>query len=186
VVVLVEGDVTDDYIPEIRGIGTGFFVDKEHVLTVAHVANHLIDDTIRLVLWNGQKIAARKIATDELNDLALLRVDFNDVKFYKIPRLNLGTDPQIGELVFLIGSPYLFRGTMSVGILSRRTTIVPNSLWNCDVYLVDAVCEGGHSGSPAFDAKLGVVGILTGYCGKFSVLIPSYSVCCFLRVNGIK
>lgn len=181
-IVTVSGDRIDDYEDKVRGVGTGFFVGKNHVLTNAHVADIIIDGTMKLQLWNGETILAKKIAVDERNDLALLQINPDDVKFYDIPELSLDTIPQIGESVFIIGSPYLYSNTMTVGIFSRGTTVGndPRWIWDCEVYFVDAGVEGGNSGSPVLDVDLGVIGIVSGYCGKLTVVIPAYNIRSFI------
>lgn len=186
-VVMVRGDETDDGINKPYDIGTGFFISKQYVLTVEHVINQTIEGTIELQLWNGQLIPAKKIAVDKFNDLALLQIDPKDIKSYKIPKLNLETYPQVGESVFIIGSPNAFYGTLTKGILSRGTSkrIVFNWYWSCEVYLTDAIIESGNSGSPVFNTRCEVIGIVTGYYGKFTVVIPSYSIRAFLKgCNG--
>lgn len=187
-VVTVRGDRISDYNdPNIYGVGTGFFISEQYVLTVAHVINLVDANSIELQLWNEQIILAKKIAIDEPNDLALLQIDPNDIKLYEISKLNFKTDPQIGEMIFIIGSPYLFTNTMSKGIFSRGATTNDDYYgwpWKSEVYLVDGIVGGGNSGSPVFNAKLNVIGIVTGYCGKFSVIIPSNNITRFLKEHN--
>lgn len=185
-VVLVRGDEIDDGINEPYNIGTGFFISKKYVLTVAHVVDQIIEGTIELQLWNRRLISAKLIAVDKFNDLALLQIDPNDVKTIKIPKLNLYTYPQIGEMIFIIGSPNSFYGTLTEGILSRGASRrnALNWYWSCEVYFTDATIENGNSGSPVFNARCEVIGIVTGYYGKFSVVIPSYSIRAFLKEHN--
>lgn len=188
IVVTVRGDRLNDWDPNnIVGVGTGFFIDEKYVLTVAHIINSIDANTVELRLWDEQIISAQLIAKDDANDLALLQIDPNDIKTYEILELNFRTDPQIGEMVFIIGSPYLFNNTMTKGIFSRGTTIDKDPRWffKFDIYLVDAFVEGGSSGSPVFNVNLKVIGIVTGYCGKLSVVIPAYSIVDFLIANKV-
>lgn len=182
-VVMVRGDRTDDSKKEICNVGTGFFITPRYVLTVAHVADLLIKNTVELQLWNERIISAKKVTTDKFNDLALLQIDPNDIRSYKIPKLNLETYPQVGEMIFIIGSPNSFYGTLTQGILSRDTSkrIAFNWYWSCEVYFTDATTEKGNSGSPVFNARCEIIGIATGHYGKFSVVIPSYSIRAFLK-----
>jgi len=185
-VVLVRGDRIDDSTNEICNVGTGFFIAPKYVLTVDHVANIIAEGTIELQLLNGQLIPAKKIAVDRFNDLALLQIDPNDVKTIKISKLNLNTYPQVGETVFIIGSPNSFYGTLTKGILSRGTLKrnAFNWYWDCEVYFTDAITEAGNSGSPVFNVRSEIVGIVTGYYAKFSVVIPSYSIRAFLKEHN--
>lgn len=181
-IVTVRGDVPNQWGDvEHRGMGTGFFITDEYVLTVYHVAK--AGTNLEIVLWDKTVIRADMHAVDSRNDLAILRIDPNEVRFYNIPEFDFETNPQIGEVIFVVGSPFLFDGTMTVGILSRKTTRIPR--WDCDVYLVDVAVNGGNSGSPVFDAKFRAIGIVKGYCGSFAVVIPSYSIRCFLRATNL-
>jgi len=185
-VVMVRGDKIGDLTDEICNIGTGFFIAPEYVLTVAHVADRIIENTVELQLWNKNIISAKKIAIDDFNDLTLLQIDPNDIRSYKIPKLNLETYPQVGESVFIIGSPNSFYGMLTQGILSRGTTRRDafNWYWSCKVYFTDAIIESGNSGSPVFNTRCEIIGIVTGYYGKFTVVIPSYSIRAFLKEHN--
>jgi len=187
-VVMVKGEVMNNWRgSEIQGIGTGFFINKEYVLTNHHIASIIADGTIKLRLWNGEMISAKKIALDEKYDLALLQVDVEDTRFYDLPELNLETIPQIGDEVYIIGSPRLYYNTMTKGILSRKSTTGNSAgwLWNCKIYFVDAPIQGGNSGSPVLDIDSGVIGIVSGMGGNLTIVIPSYSILSFLKEQGI-
>lgn len=185
-VVTVRGDKVDDKTNEICNVGTGFFITPKYVLTVAHVVKIIKEDTVELQLWNGDIVPAKKIAVNKFNDLALLQIDPNDIKSYEILLLDLWTNPQVGETIFVVGSPNAFDRTLSRGIFSRGTTKLdhPQWYWHCEIYLIDANIEGGSSGSPVFDIKHRIVGIVSGYYGNFTVIIPSYSIRAFLKEHN--
>jgi len=179
--VTIYGDRNDDFSNEIRGVGSGFFVDERHVLTNAHVANSIIDGTAELRLLNGKTVKVKRVAVNDHYDLALFRAESE----YDGPVFNLETDPEIGSKVFVIGSPSLFAGTLTTGILSRKTTTYDKWSWDCEVYLIDACILGGSSGSPVFDMDDGIVGMVSGGNGGMTVIIPSFSICAFLREHGV-
>jgi len=183
IVVTVRGDRNYDETSEIDDVGTGFFITHNHVLTVAHISDNIVGGTVELRLWNGIIIPAKKIAIDRFNDLALLQINPKDVKPYKIPKLDLLLNPQIGERIFIIGSPNSFHNTMTQGIFSigRLKRFASNWPWKCDFCLVDANIEPGSSGSPVFNINHKFVGIVTGYYNDFTVVIPSHSIHTFLR-----
>ena len=185
-VVVIRSDRTmeNNRFPDI-GKGTGFFINDEYVLTVNHVVEAYRGIPIELRLWNGEAVEAEVVARDTIHDLALLRIDPNAVEHYKIPKLNLETDPQIGETVFIIGSPHMYYNTMAKGIFSRGSTLGRNSrwLWKREVYFIDVTTMKGNSGSPVFNVELGVIGIVSGTYSDITVVIPSHRIRSFLVEN---
>lgn len=184
-VVTVRGDSRFDWTSEIKDLGTGFFISRNYVLTVAHVTRAMRGNFIELRLWNGNIVPAKRIAVNHFDDLALLQIDPNNVP--EIPILDLWTNPQVGEIIFVVGSPNALDGTLTKGVFSRGTTKLdhPQWYWLCEVYLIDANSEGGNSGSPVFDIRHRVVGIVSGHYGNFTVIIPSYSIRSFLKESKV-
>jgi len=170
---------------KIRFVGTGILIDKYHILTMAHLVNAVVENTLQIEFLDGQTIEAKKIAVDIFNDLALLQIDSRNVKFYKIPKLKFEANPQISEVIFVVGSPYSLEETITKGILSTKARTIPRTIWLCEVYLIDAVIQGGNSGSPVFNADFEIVGLITGYIDKFAVVIPAFSINSFLEKNRI-
>ena len=99
------------------GFGSGFFVKPNLIATNYHVIAGAASGTAKLV----GKYTIYKIegwtATDEDNDLALLKVSA-----YGIKPLLLGNSDaiRIGETVYVAGNPKGLEGTFSDGIISSR------------------------------------------------------------------
>lgn len=188
IVVTVRGDNVNDWDPnKIVGLGTGFFINEEYIITAAHVARVIDGNTAEIKLWDERIIPAQLIARDDANDLALLRIDSNSMDPNDFFKLTHEVNPQIGEKIFMIGSPRLFYNTLSSGVFSRGTTIELNRwLWSCDFYLVDINGGPGSSGSPVFNTDLELVGVIVGYTPGFAIVIPSYSIIRFLNENGVQ
>jgi len=167
----------------IDGRGSGVFVTEDLVLTANHVVGN--EENFTIVLWNTIRVYGKTFIRDVDSDLALVKIDAGAVKFLEIRRLSFDAYPKIGDRVFVIGSPFMFANTMSTGIVSRLSTRLDNSPWICELFLVDYKTAPGYSGSPVFDANGRVVGIHVGSMGNFGLMIPSYSVNCFLKANGL-
>lgn len=99
------------------GQGSGFFVRRDLVATNFHVIDGAKKVNAKLV---GTGITHRiegVVATDETNDLALIKVTTHGVT-----PLPLGDSDkvQIGETVYVVGNPKGLEGTFSDGIISAR------------------------------------------------------------------
>ncbi len=94
-----------------RGTGSGFFVDRRHVITAAHVvdgASHINASA------NGEPISVAVVGIDRGQDVALLRAD----SAYKGPVIKLGGTPAIGAAVAAIGFPRGDDITLTTGAVS--------------------------------------------------------------------
>src|SRR5205085_3425468 len=105
----------------------------------------------------AQILVAKVVGTDRETDLALLKVDANN-----LPTLPLGIDhpARAGELVFAIGSPEGLQSSITMGVVS--------SVWRQPdpespmVYVqTDAPINSGNSGGPLVDLDGYVVGLNT-------------------------
>ncbi|WFO76301.1 trypsin-like peptidase domain-containing protein [Desulfurococcaceae archaeon MEX13E-LK6-19] len=148
---------------EIRGIGSGFIIDKRLVVTNSHVVYGA--DRVAVLFSNGNKCGARIIAVDPYRDLALLETESDTPK-----PLKLGDSDKIkiGEIVFAIGSPLGLPGpTVTMGVVSAvGRTIVGKSITGEDIVLedliqTDAAINPGNSGGPLINASGEAIGITT-------------------------
>ena len=99
------------------GQGSGFFVRRNLIATNFHVIDGAAKGYARLVNTAITYPIEGVTATDETNDLALLKVTVHGI----LP-LELGDSNavQIGETVYVAGNPLGFEGTFSDGIISGR------------------------------------------------------------------
>ena len=134
-----------------QGLGTGFFVRRDTVLTNAHVvgAHTAVDLTA-----GGRSYSARVASISTSTDLAVLQVVNTDVNQ---PALRLGTaaDLRAGQEVIAIGS--------ALGVLSNTVTrgIVSAIRQAGAVTLIqtDAAINPGNSGGPLLDRAGVVIGV---------------------------
>jgi len=141
------------------GIGTGFLIGKNKILTNAHVVSNA---RRLLVTVHGrpEKYPARVVHIAHDCDLAMLEVeDFSDFEDY--PTFELGDIPQLESQVRVIGYPIGGeRLSVTRGVVSR-IDFQPYSHSRADSHLVvqiDAAINPGNSGGPVVqDGK--VVGV---------------------------
>jgi serine protease Do len=140
-----------------RGLGSGVIVSEEgYILT----NNHVIDDTdeIKVRLYNGDEITAELIGTDPQTDIAVLKIDVDN-----LPTLKMGNsdDAKVGSFVLAIGSPLSenLAHTVSFGIVSARGRSLNNLTAYGDYIQTDAAINPGNSGGALIDMNGELVGI---------------------------
>src|SRR5262249_45756554 len=97
-----------------RGTGSGVIISPDgYILTNNHVAGAA--EEIRVKLYDGRELKARRIGMDSETDLALIKVEAQN-----LPYATLGDSSKLeqGEWVVALGSPFGLEQTMTVGIVS--------------------------------------------------------------------
>ena len=133
------------------GQGSGFFVRPNLIATNFHVIDGAAKGIARLVNKGTAYPIEGLAGTDEINDLALLRVTIHGV----IP-LSLGDSDkvQIGQTVYVAGNPLGFEGTFSDGIVSNRRNT--NGIERLQM---TAPISPGSSGGPVLNTSGEVIGV---------------------------
>jgi putative serine protease PepD len=145
--------------------GTGFIIrDDGLILTNYHVISG--DQQPEVTMPNSQKrYAARILARDRRNDLALIKIDAPA----KLAALKMGdSDPlQVGQKVLAIGNPFEFDFTLTTGIVSSvgRSIRTQGGVLE-GMIQTDAAINPGNSGGPLLDSQGSVVGINTAIYGN--------------------
>ncbi len=140
-----------------QGAGSGFVIDPTgYVVTNNHVVG--TSSRVTVSLQNGTELPARVVGTDELTDLALLRVE---------PRANLiavtwgsSNAMRVGQWVLAAGNPFGLGGTVTSGIVSARGREIGAGPFD-DFIQTDAAINPGNSGGPLFNVAGEVIGIST-------------------------
>ena len=133
------------------GFGSGFFVKPNLIATNYHVIAGAASGTAKLVgKYTTYKIEGFT-ATDEANDLALLKVSA-----YGIKPLILGNSNavKIGDTVYVAGNPKGLEGTFSDGIISSR-----RDKYTKERFQMTAPISPGSSGGPVLNSKGEVIGV---------------------------
>ena len=138
------------------GLGSGFFVTEELVVTNYHVIEG--STLVKLGLHGGEETFGRLVAFDVRRDLALIRTQARGrpARFYDGPELPLG------ETVEAIGHPKGLVFSVTRGIISGVRELPSKRLRGQPVLFVqtDTPINSGNSGGPLFlDDK--IVGVNT-------------------------
>ena len=143
--------------------GSGvFFSEEGYILTNNHVVENA--SSVRIVLVSRERVDAEVVGTDPTTDLAVLKIDPEEVEDLIIATLGDTNAMRIGDWVLAIGSPLGFQGTVTVGIISakgRSLQIDQNSPYLNDLVQTDAVINPGNSGGPLLNLAGEVIGINT-------------------------
>ena len=157
-------------------VGSGFLVDKAgYIITNFHVVNDASRITVKL--QSGEEFQAVVVGTDELTDLAILKIDANR----DLPFLKLGNSDQarIGDWVLAIGSPFGLEQTVTAGIISQTKRETPFASQFQKFIQTDAAINRGNSGGPLVDMNGEVIGVnsqiatLTGDYNGIGFALPS-------------
>jgi serine protease Do len=137
-----------------KSLGSGFILDADgYILT----NNHVVDDADEIIvrLSDRRELEAELVGADERSDLALLKVDAEDLPIVKLGRSNA---LKVGEWVMAIGSPFGFDHSVSVGVVSALGRSLPSENY-VPFIQTDVAINPGNSGGPLFNLDGEVVGI---------------------------
>lgn len=141
----------------VMAMGSGFVIsDDGYILTNHHVVDGADEIVVRFA--DRREFNARIVGKDRRSDLALLKVDANN-----LPTLKLAQPDQlkVGEWVLAIGSPFGLDYSASVGIVSAIGRSIPTEKGENYVPFIqtDVAINPGNSGGPLFNLNGEVVGI---------------------------
>lgn len=136
--------------------GSGFFIRTGQVVTNLHVIRGARRTDVKTLDGKGRvyKVSGL-LAVDEEGDLVLMRVDMPTDR----PRSSelARSLPEEGETVFVIGNPLKLEGSVSDGIVSAVREVPGVG----KIIQTTAPISHGNSGSPIFNLKGQVVGVIT-------------------------
>lgn len=137
-----------------QSLGSGFIISKDGYILTNH---HVIDgaDEVMVQLNNRNTYEAKVIGSDQDSDIALLKVDAQDLPMVKMGK---SSDLKIGEWVLAIGSPFGFDATVTAGIVSAKGRALPSENY-VPFIQTDVAINPGNSGGPLFNMDGEVVGI---------------------------
>ena len=142
--------------PEKVGFGSGVIISKDgYIVTNNHVIDHA--DIISVKLNDGREFKGRIIGTDPSTDLALVKIEGDD-----LPTIPVGDSDQlkIGEWALAVGNPFNMTSTVTAGIVSAKARSL--GVYNNGVesfIQTDAAINQGNSGGALVNARGELVGI---------------------------
>ena len=138
-----------------KSSGSGVIVRSSgYILTNYHVVANR--DQLSVRLNDGSLIPAQIIGSDPETDLAVLKIDANN-----LPTLTVADMSQlnVGDIVLAIGDPFSIGQTVTQGIISAtgRTSVTGNTYEN--FIQTDAAINPGNSGGALINTRGEIVGI---------------------------
>ncbi len=165
-----------------EGKGSGVIISEDgYIVTNNHVVGFA--DNIQVTLSNGKQYEAVKIGTDPGTDLAVIKIQDNN-----LPTVGFGNsdDLNIGEWVLAVGNPFGYlTSTVTAGIVSakgRDLDIIKGERTIEEFIQTDAAVNPGNSGGALVNLEGELVGINTaiatptGVFAGYSFAIPSLLV----------
>jgi serine protease Do len=147
------------------GLGSGVLISNDRVLTAAHLVESA-DKTI-VEFSQGEIIRANVIGCSLSADVALLKLERSPVNSVAA---KLGDSDQVavGDEIFVIGAPYGISNTLTAGHVSARRPLKDRSQVASGIEFLqtDAAVNNGNSGSPVFNMKGEIVGIVSNIMSK--------------------
>ncbi len=142
--------------PKQQGAGSGVIISEDgYIVTNNHVVSGAEDITV--TLNDNREFSARVIGLDETTDLALIKIDTND-----LPAITIGDSDalKVGEWVLAIGNPFNLTSTVTAGIVSAKARHVGGSENGIESFIqTDAAINQGNSGGALVNARGELVGI---------------------------
>jgi len=148
-----------------EGVGSGVIYRSDgYIITNNHVVKGSRD--VEVAFANGTTERGQVVGTDPTTDIAVVRVDRNDLPAARFA----STDPIVGQMAVAVGSPSGFESTVTSGIISGTGREVPAEYTGgmqatslVDLIQTDAAISPGNSGGALADREGRVIGINVAY-----------------------
>ncbi len=161
--------------------GSGVIISNDGYIVTN---NHVVDGAtkIDISLENNKRYEATVIGTDPTTDLALLKIEADNLPFVKFGDSD---ETNIGEWVLAVGNPFDLNSTVTAGIISAKARNigilqgVENNLQIESFLQTDAVVNPGNSGGALVNLAGELIGIntaiatRTGTFSGYSFAVPS-------------
>lgn len=155
-------DFFESYRPPVvlktHSLGSGVLVDREgFIITNHHVVQRA--SKISVFLADKSKYEAQILASDEKNDLALLKINPREGLPYI--KMGISSDIMIGESVITLGNPFGLQNTVTTGVISAtdRSIGARGEVHFHDFLQTDAPINPGNSGGALLNINGELIGI---------------------------
>lgn len=160
--------------PKKESTGSGVIISADgYIVTNNHVVEGA--DELTVTMNDNREFSARIVGTDKQTDLALIKVNANN-----LPSLPIGDSEalKVGEWVIAVGNPYNLSSTVTAGIVSAKARgIGANGVES--FIQTDAAINPGNSGGALVNTRGELVGInamlysQTGSYSGYGFAIPT-------------
>ena len=141
----------------VLGAGSGFIIDPSGIIVTN---NHVVGsaDKITVSLSDGRELPARLVGTDDLTDIAVIRVQSAE----PLPFVSWGDSRavQVGDYILAAGNPFGLGSSVTQGIVSARGRDIGAGPFD-DFIQIDAPINPGNSGGPTFNLAGQVIAVNT-------------------------
>lgn len=157
------------------GTGSGVIISSDgYIITNNHVIKGASE--IEVTMNNKKVLKATLIGADPTNDIALLKVDSDELPY--IPFGN-SDGVKVGEWVLAVGNPYNLTSTVTAGIVSAKARDLGGNNGVDSFIQTDAAVNPGNSGGALVNTRGELIGIntaissMTGSFVGYSFAVPS-------------
>jgi len=160
------------------GTGSGVIISPDgYIITNNHVIKGA--EKLEITLNNKESYQAEIVGFDESTDIALLKINKNDLPFLQIGDSD---NLRVGEWVLAVGNPFNLTSTVTAGIVSAKARDIHVSGANNKIesfIQTDAVVNPGNSGGALVNTRGDLIGINTAISSQtgsyigYSFAVPS-------------
>jgi serine protease Do len=152
-----DGKTIRPVVPTAQAAGSGFIVSPDGMIVTN---DHVIAGAARITvtLNDGEKFAAQTVGTDDLTDLAIIKI--KSPKPLQAAHWADSAGVQVGDWVLAAGNPFALGNSFTAGIISAEGRNIGDGPFDHFLQL-DAPINPGNSGGPAYDMNGAVIGINT-------------------------
>ncbi|MFA0961077.1 Do family serine endopeptidase [Roseivirga sp. BDSF3-8] len=171
-----------------RAFGSGVLISEDGYIATN---NHVVEDAdeVQVTLEDNRVYDAKVIGTDPTTDLALLKIEEDDLPFVKFGNSDV---VRVGEWVLAVGNPFDLTSTVTAGIVSAKARNInilrdQSGLQIESFIQTDAAVNRGNSGGALVNLKGDLIGINTaiitptGVNAGYSFAVPSSIVSKVMR-----
>lgn len=148
-----------------QAAGSGVIINSDgYIVTNNHVVKDA--DEVEVALYDGRIYPAKMIGTDPDTDIAVIKIEEEDLPFLSFVDSNKA---KVGEWVLAVGNPFNLNSTVTAGIISAKGRAINILQRNTDqgstaiesFIQTDAAINPGNSGGALVNLQGGLLGINT-------------------------
>ncbi|HET8810714.1 MAG TPA: trypsin-like peptidase domain-containing protein, partial [Flavobacteriaceae bacterium] len=163
----------------LRGTGSGVIITPDgYIVTNNHVIKGA--SAIQVTLNNNKTYTAEVVGADAETDIALLKIDAENLHYIPFGNSN---NVEIGQWVLAVGNPFNLTSTVTAGIISAKARDLNRNDKTFQSFIqTDAAINSGNSGGALVNTQGQLIGINTAITSRtgsyigYSFAIPSNTV----------